>query len=44
MAIARARAKREADEKKKAEEYVDIEVLRPGDATNFPQKGDSISM
>jgi len=44
MAIARARARKEAEDKKKADEHVDVEVLKAGDATNFPKKGDSIAV
>ena len=47
MALARAAARRAAEQKKKEEakdSAVEIIVLKPGDAFNFPKSGDSLSV
>ena len=47
MAIALAKKKREAESKKKAESVankIQFEVIKPGDALNYPKKGDSVAM
>jgi FK506-binding protein 1 len=47
MALARAREKREQDQKKNAgKEFIknNVVMLKPGDACNFPKKGDSCSV
>ena len=47
MALARAQARREAEQKKKEElkaSAVEINILQPGDAFNFPKTGDSLSI
>jgi len=47
MALARAQKKKEELEKKKKQqsgEEVNLKFLRSGDATNYPLKGDSVSV
>ena len=47
MALARAAARREKEQKKKDEQKtsrVQVTVIQPGDAFNFPKTGDSVSI
>jgi hypothetical protein len=44
MALARARKKKEEEDKKKELNNVNVVIIKPGNATDFPKKGDSIAM
>ena len=45
--LTKGQFKKKTEEKEKLEEIrkqIKIEILRPGDASNFPKKGDSLSI
>jgi FK506-binding protein 1 len=42
--VTKARLEKEANERKKIEENLNMKVLKTGDAANFPKLGDSIQM
>lgn len=37
-------AKKEEEERNRPDKVLQLKVIRPGDAVNFPREGDSISM